>query len=172
MDEMPRNEACNKTCQALNDLTTKVMVKLKEHDGGIDAALSGVANYKVFMREQRTVNSEIMEFITDTKATEREREKQLNKRDQEIKDDLASHRAAAEQEAQDLSNKIGKKNLWTAMASLAVAFAGVCVSILAIICMFYVARHYTSVDPLDLWQRLQSGQTYTAHNQQSAGKEW
>ena len=95
---------------------------------------------ELFNHGKDGLKTRVTEFIAEYKATEREREHQLNKRDQEIRDDLVKHRAAAERDAQEISNKIGKKNLWTSVAALAVAFAGVCVSILAIVCMFYVSR--------------------------------
>lgn len=50
----------------------------------MDRVEKGVSNFVDFQKEAR-------DFFSEHRATEAEREKQLNKRDQEIKDSLADH---------------------------------------------------------------------------------
>ena len=50
----------------------------------MDRVEKGVSNFVDFQKEAR-------DFFSEHRATEAEREKQLNKRDQEIKDSLAEH---------------------------------------------------------------------------------
>jgi hypothetical protein len=81
MDEMGQLRDCSEGCKALNDLTGTVNTVVATTDLRLKRVEDGVSNFRAFQAEAR-------DFFAEHRATEVEREKQLNKRDQEIKDSL------------------------------------------------------------------------------------
>jgi len=100
-----------------------------------------VATLKAFIPQWTTFMQEIRTFVDTHRATELERERVMEQRHKENSAKL-----------QNISNTIGKKSLWTAVAGLAVAAAGVAVAILAI----YVTVQLSHRSASDIMQMLHS----------------
>ena len=81
MDEMGQFRDCSEGCKGLNDLTGAVNTVVATTDLRLKRVEDGVSNFRAFQAEAR-------DFFAEHRATEVEREKQLNKRDQEIKNAL------------------------------------------------------------------------------------
>ena len=82
---------CNQECVALANLRGEVNA-LTASVNDFHHAMNGNGN-PGFIRETKIFQERALAFFTASEATEVEREKQLNKRDQEIKDALADHYA-------------------------------------------------------------------------------
>jgi len=89
MDEMGQNRDCSEGCQALTELTGAVNTIVNTTEIRLKWLEDGLSNNIAF---QKRVTS----FCDRHDATEVEREKQLNKRDQEIKDSLENYHAIQE----------------------------------------------------------------------------
>lgn len=75
---------CSEGCQALTELTGAVKTVAATTELRLKRVEDGVSNFRAFQTEAR-------DFFAEHRATEVEREKQLNKRDQEIKDSLETY---------------------------------------------------------------------------------
>ena len=75
---------CSEGCQALAELTGAVNTVVATTELRLKRVEDGVSNFRAFQTEAR-------DFFAEHRATEVEREKQLNKRDQEIKDSLETY---------------------------------------------------------------------------------
>ena len=75
---------CSEGCQALTELTGAVKTVVATTELRLKRVEDGVSNFRAFQTEAR-------DFFAEHRATEVEREKQLNKRDQEIKDSLKTY---------------------------------------------------------------------------------
>lgn len=75
---------CSEGCQALTELTGAVKTVVATTELRLKRVEDGVSNFRAFQTEAR-------DFFAEHRATEVEREKQLNKRDQEIKDCLETY---------------------------------------------------------------------------------
>ena len=84
MEEMGQNRDCSEGCQALTELTGVINTVVATTDLRLKRVEDGVSNFRAFQTEAR-------DFFAEHRATEVEREKQLNKRDQEIKDSLETY---------------------------------------------------------------------------------
>ena len=105
MDEMGQLRDCSEGCKALNDLTGTVNTVVATTDLRLKRVEDGVSNFRAFQAEARV-------FFAEHRATEVEREKQLNKRDQEIKDSL-SDRASETKNALDKYHMIqSNRQFW------------------------------------------------------------
>ena len=81
---MGQNRDCSEGCQALTELTGAVKTVVATTELRLKRVEDGVSNFRAFQTEAR-------DFFAEHRATEVEREKQLNKRDQEIKDSLKTY---------------------------------------------------------------------------------
>ena len=75
---------CSEGCQALTELTGAVKTVVATTELRLKRVEDGVSNFRAFQTEAR-------DFFAEHRATEVEREKQLNKRHQEIKDSLETY---------------------------------------------------------------------------------
>ena len=141
-----------------------VAVGITELRGRMRSVEAGVSNYVAFMKEQRTVNAEVRDFITRTDTRATAEIDFHNRRDQEIKDALAKAN-------QDIMSKIAqeglgvaKKSLMATVAQGAIALAALMVSILAAMGTAYL-YHHSEVEPLNLFAPQFNGQVYSAHKE-------
>ena len=81
---MGQNRDCSEGCQALTELTGVINTVVATTDLRLKRVEDGVSNFRAFQTEAR-------DFFAEHRATEVEREKQVNKRDQEIKDSLETY---------------------------------------------------------------------------------
>ena len=139
---------CDGECIALVEVRGAVNMQKKTLDDLVHD-LKGNGN-PGFLRESVVFQNEARQFFIAHETREAERKKQLNLRDQEIKDALAKHYASVAADNAALSNKIGKRNLWVAVASLFVALAGLAVMAAGVAVTLYVA-HHSSVDTLRIF---------------------
>jgi hypothetical protein len=84
MDEMGQNRDCSEGCQALTELAGAVNTIVGTTEIRLKRLEDGLANNIAFQKR-------VTAFCERHDATEVEREKQLNKRDQEIKDALGNY---------------------------------------------------------------------------------
>ncbi len=133
-----------------------VAVKLEKHDGQIAVALQGVANFKAFTAEQRAVNAQMKEFIVRT-----------DERGAAEKDARDAHERSVK-DALDLANaKTAKRSLVWTVAGVITAFAGVAVSIMAIIISSWVI-HHSELTPMRLLKAPETVQVLAYKNTQDA----
>ena len=85
-EQMAQFRDCSEGCQALTELTGAVNTVVATTDLRLKRVEDGVSNFRAFQVDAR-------DFFAEHRATEVEREKQLNKRDQEIKDSLENYHA-------------------------------------------------------------------------------
>jgi hypothetical protein len=120
MDEMGQFRDCSEGCQALTELTGAVNTVVATTDLRLKRVEDGVSNFRAFQTEAR-------DFFAEHRATEVEREKQLNKRDQEIKDSLAA-RASETKDALEKYHAVqSNRQFWLMWA---VAVLGAMIAIL------------------------------------------
>jgi hypothetical protein len=86
MEEMGQNRDCSEGCQALTELAGAVNTIVGTTEIRLKRLEDGLANNIAFQKR-------VTAFCERHDATEVEREKQLNKRDQEIKDALGNYHA-------------------------------------------------------------------------------
>jgi hypothetical protein len=84
MDEMGQNRDCSEGCQALTELAGVINTVVATTDYRLKRLEDGLANNIAFQKR-------VTAFCERHDATEVEREKQVNKRDQEIKDSLETY---------------------------------------------------------------------------------
>lgn len=110
----------------------------------MDRVEQGVSNFRDFQQDAR-------DFFAEHRATEVEREKQLNKRDQEIKDDLARYHEVQ-----------GKRQFWLMWV---ISVLGVMIALLA-----YLEGHRAVKYGELTWPtKASSSEVIRASNQQQAG---
>jgi hypothetical protein len=107
----------------------------------------------------------IRETLASMEGREKERESQLNKRDQEIKDALADHNANQSLKLAEVSNQIGRKNLWAAIGGLGLAFAGVAIGVAALVFTVLMAMHHSQLNPFDIFKSDHIGMVYTVRTE-------
>ena len=138
----------------------------------IDRELNG--NGQPGMRQElRHLADESHAFFT-TAVTERAAEMAFhNKRDQEIKNDLAAHASTIKAALDAENTKTAKRSLLWQIAAVFVSVAAACVAALAIACTWYVS-HHTALEPPEILRQLYTRQVLKASitQQQIAGKEW
>jgi hypothetical protein len=76
----------------------------------------GIANFRDFQNDSRDFQSSARDFFTEHRATEAEREKQVNLRDQEIKDALASYHETQETALAAYHTTQGNRQFWIMFA--------------------------------------------------------
>ena len=163
---MAENEPdCSEGCRALSRLDGTVKSFTATTDLRVKRVEEGVSNYIKFMAEAR-------DFFTEHRIREQEREKQLNLRDQEIKDALAQHNqeqthklSAQSLKLEEMSVSVGKRGLAWNIAAVMVAFASLCAVVLIFIIGTWVV-HHSSVDPLQILQQEKTGEVYTVRMEQ------
>lgn len=158
---------CSNGCRALSDLAGAVKTIVATTEIRMKRVEDGMSNNVRFMGEAR-------DFFTEHRTREQEREKHLNRRDQEIKDALARHNQEQTLKLEEMSARVGKKSLAWNIAAVMVAFASLCAMILFFIIGTWVT-HHSSVDPLQILQQNNAGKVYTVHiapPHAVAGKDW
>jgi hypothetical protein len=116
---------------------------MAQHDGRIKVTETGVANFRAFTDEQRDVNAEMRDFITESRARAGAETIFHNKRDQEIKDLL--------------TRRDKRLMAWIAFATVMIAAVALGLSILV-----YLEGHRQFKNG-EL--NIGSGENYAAHNQ-------
>ncbi len=119
----------------------QVVEKLADLNGRVKATEKAVTNYIGFMAEQREANGEVRDFIVESRERSKNEKEFRELRDKETKDELAKHYAATAQTTADLSLQVSRRNLIVSIAATIAAFAGVAVTVAAIIVSVWVAHH-------------------------------
>ena len=107
----------------------------------------------------------IWDGVREAAGVEKERLRSQTAHEKAVKDKLDAQTLLNAQSAAELSEKVGKKNAWIAIAAVLVSLAGVVVTIAGIIVSVYVVRH-SELSPLEIFQTTLTGQVYDAQYHQ------